>query len=305
MEKENFKSGFIALVGRPNVGKSSLLNALIGQKISIVSQVPQTTRYQIRGVYNAPNLQMVFVDTPGIHSFKDNLTTHLNTIAQKSLEGCDLILYVVDIYRAPGLEEEQVMYILSKQKVKIIFVLNKIDLGLGYLNDYLSAWQEVLKNKKIVDNPVISYLPVSAKTGKNIDELKNLLVENIPIQMPFYDTSTNTDLPMNFRIADIIREKLFTQLKEELPHSLAVEVESIKDKSRVVVIKVVIYVNRVSQKAIVIGKKGEALKEVGQASRRDLEVIYNKKVYLDIWVKVLKDWQDKPRILKELGYWWV
>ena len=302
MSKEKFKSGFVTILGRPNVGKSTLLNALIGNKVSIISPIPQTTRHQLKGILNLENAQVVFVDTPGIHSFEDKLASHLNTVARRALEGCDLVIYVVDISRRPGKEEEELMRIITGQKVKTIMVLNKVDLGLKYLNAYIDLWSERVEGKR---SPLIYYMPLSAKTGKDVDKLKDSILENLPEDHPYYDTNSLTDFPPKFRVADIIREKLFLQLKKELPHSIAVEIEEINNKKKIVSIKANIYVKRNSQKRIVIGKEGEVLKEVGSRARPEIEKIYNKKVFLDIWVKVLEDWQDRPRILKELGYWWA
>lgn len=302
MLKEKFKSGFVTILGRPNVGKSTLLNALIGNKVSIISPIPQTTRHQLKGILNLENAQIVFVDTPGIHSFEDKLASHLNTVAKRALEGCDLVIYVVDVSRRPGKEEQEMMRIITGQKVKTIMVLNKVDLGLKYLNTYIDLWAERIEGKR---NPLIYYIPLSAKTGKDVDKLRDSILENLPESHPYYDTDTLTDFPLKFRVADIIREKLFLQLKKELPHSIAVEIEEINNKKKVVSIRVNIYVKRNSQKRIVIGKAGVALKEVGSRSRPEIEKIYNKKVFLDIWVKVLEDWQNRPRILKELGYWWA
>lgn len=303
MEKENFKAGFVAILGRPNAGKSTLLNNLVGKKISIISPIPQTTRHQIKGVLNVNGAQIVFVDTPGMHSFDDNLTTHLNTIARRSIEGCDLIIYVVDTTRIPGKEEERLMEIIAGQNIKTIMVLNKIDLEGKFLNNYISAWAD--ETKKNTKNPLIYFIPISAKTGKNSEKLMSALIENLPESPPYYDNNTLTDFPLKFRIADIIREKLFLCLDEELPHSLAVEVESIKNKQQIVRINVVIYVQRNSQKRIVVGKNGQILKQAGESSRKEIEELFKKKVFLETWVKVLGDWQRRPRILKELGYWWV
>jgi len=299
MAKKAFKSGFVAVLGRPNSGKSTLVNALLKEKISIISPVPQTTRHQIRGVLNLENAQVVFVDTPGIHSFKDKLSSHLNTVAKNAIEGCDLILYVVDLSRRIGPEEEQLVKVIVSAGIKVVMVLNKIDLGDRNLNSYIDLWNKKDKAKDLL----LYYIPLSAKTGKNIDKLKGALIESLPEGHPYYDKNCLTDFPLKFRIADIIREKLFLNLKKELPHSLAVEVEEIKDKKKISHIKVNIYAQRSSQKKIVIGSKGETLKEVGKLSRLEIEKILGKKVFLDIWVKILEDWQEKPRILQELGYW--
>ena len=303
MGKKEFKSGFVIFLGRPNVGKSTLLNALVENKVSIISPIPQTTRHQIKGILNLENAQIIFVDTPGIHSFEDKLASHLNVVAKRAIEGCDLIIYVVDVSRRPGKEEEQLMRIITRQKIKTIMVLNKIDLGIKFFNDYIDMWKrEVEESRK--NDPMLYYIPLSAKTGRDVDKLKDSIVGNLPESHPYYDTGTLTDFPPKFRIADIIREKLFLRLKEEIPHSIAVEVEQISEKKKVVSVKANIYVKRNSQKRIVVGKGGAILKEVGSLSRLEIEKIYDKKVFLDVWVKVLGDWQNRPRILKELGYWW-
>jgi len=301
MKNKKFKSGFVTILGRPNVGKSTLLNALIDNKVSIISSVPQTTRHQIKGILNLENAQIIFVDTPGIHSFEDKLASHLNIVAKRALEGCDLIIYVVDVSRRPGKEEQELMRIITGQKVKTIMVLNKVDLGLKYFNAYIDLWAEKTEGKR---SPLIYYIHLSAKTGKDVDKLRDSILENVPESHPYYDANSLTDFPPKFRVADIIREKLFLQLNKELPHSIAVEIEEINDKKKIVSIRANIYVKRNSQKRIVVGKAGVVLKEVGSRSRPEIEKIYNKKVFLDIWVKVLEDWQDRPRILKELGYWW-
>lgn len=293
----NFKSGFVALIGRPNVGKSTLLNALIGNKISIISNIPQTTRHQIKGILSLEQAQIVFVDTPGMHNFKDPLSTHLNTIARRTLEGVDLILYVVDVTRAPGSEEKRLTNLLCRQDAATIMVLNKIDRGSAYLNEYIAFWQNSASK-----TPLLYYIPVSAKRGDNLERLRNVICEHLPEGQPFYDSDTATDFPLNLRIADIIREKLFLRLNKELPHSLAVEVSEFEDKARVYSIKAVIYVLRDSQKKIVIGKNAQNLKAIGMEARLDIETIVKKKVFLDIWVRVLGDWQKTPRILQKLGY---
>jgi GTPase len=303
MDKEKFKSGFVAIIGRPNVGKSTLLNAMLKDKISIVSSIPQTTRHQIKGILNLQGAQIVFLDTPGMHNFSDPLASHLNTIAKRSLEGVDIVLYVVDVDRAPGKEEKRLLNILVKQRVRVVMALNKMDKGGKYINDYISLWNS--ETAKINENPLLYYLPVSAKNDKNVDELKEILKNNMPGGEPFYDKKTLTDFPQNFRLADIVREKLFMVLTQELPHAIAVEVNNIEKKKKSMYIQVTVYVQRQSQKKIIIGKKGAVLKEAGTAARADIEGIYKRKVFLDISVTILSDWQKKPRILKEIGYWWT
>ncbi|MCF7895361.1 MAG: GTPase Era [Candidatus Omnitrophica bacterium] len=302
MENEQFKSGFITILGRPNVGKSTLLNAVLGQKISIVSPIPQTTRFQLKGILNQQNSQIVFVDTPGIHLFKEKFAYHLNKVSLASLVEIDLILYVVDVSRPPGQEEKKIIDIVARQKSKVVMVLNKSDLGRKYLNDYIELWQEKIENIQVQD-PLIYYIPVSAKIGKNIEKLKNVLLELTPEGYPFYDKDTSTDFPDKYRAADIIREKLFLKTKQEIPHSVAVAVKEIQEKERSVYILAHIYIQRSSQKKIIIGKDGGLLKEVGTEARSDLENIYKKKIYLDLWVKIEKEWQNNSRILQDLGYW--
>jgi len=295
-----FKSGFVTILGRPNVGKSTLLNALVKSKVSIVSSVPQTTRFSIRGVLNLEGAQIVFVDTPGIYYRGDSLAHHLNTIATKALEGVEEILYVVDVSREVGRQEEEIMDVLVRQSIPVVMGLNKIDLGEGFLNDYINLWEE--KKKTVKKDPLTYYIAISAKTGKNLERLIQALVEFLPQNPPFYSEKDLTDFPLKFRIADIIREKLFLNLKEELPFNLAVEVQDMEDKGNVFYIQANIYVNRDSQKGIIIGRNGKLIKDIGEVSRREIEGIVKKKVYLQLWVKVLKMWQRNPRILKELGY---
>lgn len=294
-----FKAGFVALIGRPNVGKSTLLNAFLGSKISIVSSVPQTTRHQIRGIAHLKGAQIVFVDTPGIHRFRHKLANHLNTLARRSIEDTEVILYVVDVTRRVGPEEHKVMMALVRQKMPIIMVLNKIDKGKKYVNEYIETWKEIVGKR---EDPITYYIPVSAQNKTNLEDLTEAIVSLLPEGPPFYDPQTTTDFPLSLRTADIIREKIFEELSEELPHSIAVEVEEIEDKEKIICVFAAIYVNRDSQKQIVIGKKGAFIKKVGIAARTEIEGVMGKKVYLQLHVRVLKDWQSKPRILQELGY---
>ncbi len=303
MTEKELVSGFVVMVGRPNVGKSTLINSLVNTKVSIVSKIPQTTRHLVRGILNLDDAQIVFVDSPGIHSFKERLAQHLNVLARKSTVDAELILYVVDVTRLPGLEEERIMeYLLSQRKLTIIMVFNKVDLGKRCVNDYMDLWKKKVKDAGKSRDPMIYYMPVSARTGKNLDVLIKVIKENLPKQFPFYDRDCVTDFPDKFRVADIIREKLCWGLKQEMPHSLAVDVVEIEDKGSLVYVGAYIYVIRTSQKKIIIGKRGIFIKNIGEMSRKEIEGIFGKKVYLDLWVKVMADWQKKARILKELGY---
>lgn len=295
---KHFKSGFIIIIGRPNAGKSTLLNAMVGEKISIISPIPQTTRHQIKGILTTKEYQMVFVDTPGIHTFKDELSSHLNGVAVNSLEGCDLIIYVADVTRKIGAEEKKAADVIKGSETYVIVAFNKMDKKQNYLKQHIEFWEENKKQNKCK----IDYLPISAKEDKNIEDLICLIKEKLPEGMPFYDEETNTDFPLKFRIADQIREQLFLNLKKDLPHSIAVEIDEFEDGDKLCRITVAIYVNRESQKKIVVGEKGEVLKRVGITARENIEKILNKKVFLKTWVKVLPDWQKKAGILKQLGY---
>jgi len=302
MNQKKIKSGFIAILGRPNAGKSTLLNALLQEKISIVSPVPQTTRFQLRGILQSEDAQLVFVDTPGIHLFKGKLSHHLNKVSLASLEGIDLILYVVDVSRRPGEEEKKIMDIMVRQKAKVIMALNKIDLSKKLIDLYIDLWREKVEqiNKA---NPLAYYIPVSAKEEINTEKIKTALKELAPQGKPLYDESTLTDFPKRYRAADIIREKIFLKTQEEIPHSVAVEVKEIQEKERSVYVLASVYTRKDSQKKIIIGQGGKLIKEVGKDARRDLENIYKKKVYLELWVKTERDWQENRRILQDLGYW--
>ncbi|RKY38287.1 MAG: GTPase Era [Candidatus Omnitrophota bacterium] len=297
------RCGFVTLMGRPNVGKSTLINTLLKEKISIVSSVPQTTRFRIRGVLTTDSFQIVFVDTPGLHLFKDNLASYLNNIAKKGIEDTDVILYLVDVTRSIGKEELEIMkFLLNCSYYPIIMGLNKIDLGCDFLNQYIKIWEELVEENKKV-NPIKFYIPISAKTGKNLDRLINTLVDFLPQQeFLFYPQKETTDFPLNFRISEVIREKLLYSLKEEIPHQCAVVVDEVREKEKITYIHAYIYVNRVSQKKIIIGKDASFIKKIGIQARADLESLLRKKVYLELDVKVIKDWQKKIRILKELGY---
>ncbi len=294
----NFQCGFITLLGRPNVGKSTLVNQLVGQKISIVSSVPQTTRHMVRGILTTEQYQMIFVDVPGMHEFSHHLSSHLNSLAKKSLEYCDIVLYVADVARFPLQEEQKIVQLISRLNIPTIVALNKIDRSTDYLSLYVDLCKEKIENKNLIKY----FIPISALSGQNVGELKSALLESLPEGDPFYEKDQLTDFSLEFRISDIIREKLFSMLRQELPHAVAVKTEEITDKGNVLYIKAMIYIEKESQKPIVVGKSGERVKQVGILSRKDIEDIMKKKVFLDLTVKVVRDWQSKPRILTELGY---
>jgi len=293
-----FRSGFVTLIGRTNTGKSTLLNALIGSKITIVSSVPQTTRYLIRGILDLPQAQVVFIDTPGISLVKKGFGSAMNARARSAVEGVDLIYYVVDVQRPPQEEERNIMRFLSAgNQIPVVMVLNKMDRGSRFMQEYMAFWKEHGQ-----DSPVIKYfIPLSALTRKNLDELIAATVEILPRGERFYPEGTTTDFPLELRVADIVREKFFQRVVQEVPYSIAVVTESVEDKPGITVIQATIYVNSLSQKKIVIGARGDLIKEVSIASRQEIERIVNKKVYLELWVKVAEEWQSSQRILREMG----
>jgi GTP-binding protein Era len=294
----DFRSGFVAVVGRPNTGKSSLVNALVGQKVSIVADKPQTTRGQIRGVLTTGTCQIVFTDTPGFHKPRTLLGERLNRIVAESTEGVDAVMLVVDASGGVGRGDEfaaahRVMPVPSAK----VSAVNKIDL--------------VTKNELVVQLERAAALadfdhivPVSARTGENLGELLDVLVSLMPAGRPLYEPGQVTDQPVEFRVAEIVREKILELTREEIPHSVAVQVEEMdRDEERDLVrISCLVLVERESQKGIVIGHGGEMLKTVGTRARQELEVILGSRVFLDLRVKVLREWQRDPTALTRLGY---
>ncbi|MGB9792032.1 MAG: GTPase Era [Thermacetogeniaceae bacterium] len=290
------KSGFVCIIGRPNVGKSTLLNRLVGKKIAIVSDKPQTTRNRILGILTTEDAQVIFMDTPGFHKPHHKLGEYMIKVAESTLEEVDLVLYVVDATAPPGAGEEYILAQLRKITTPVILVVNKIDAvkkgDVELLLDWFSARGEFLR-----------MVAVSALTGENIDELLQVITENLPEGPFYYPADTFTDQPERFVVAEIIREKVLHLTREEVPHSVAVVVEEMQLRNnKVLYIAAVIYVERDSQKGILIGKDGRMLKEIGRMARQELEVLFGNKVYLDLWVKVKKDWRDDELALRSFGY---
>lgn len=289
-------SGFISIIGRPNVGKSTLLNQFVGRKIAIVSDKPQTTRNRILGILTTEEAQAVFIDTPGIHKPRHKLGAYMTQLAQKTLEEVDLVLYVVDASVPPGGGEEYILDQLQEVKTPVLLVLNKIDLiKKAELLPIIDWFQKRYSFREIV--------PVSALTGENLDRLKSLITEHLPEGPFFYPAEMVTDQPEVFVAGEIIREKVLHLTREEVPHAVAVVIEQMQQRPNgVLYIAAVIYVERDSQKGILIGKKGGMLKEIGKLAREDMEAIFGSRVYLELWVKVKKDWRDDEQILRSLGY---
>lgn len=296
MENKEFHSGFVALIGRPNVGKSTLLNYIVGQKVAIMSNVAQTTRNKIQGIYTTDDAQIVFIDTPGVHKPRTKLGDFMERSTMSALAEIDAVLYVVaaDEKRGPG--DDYIINHLKDVKQPIYLVVNKIDtVHPNELPTIVDQYKDALPFKDIV--------PVSALQGNNINTLMNELVQELPVGPQYYPSDQISDHPERFVIAEMIREKVFQLTREEVPHSVAIDVTSIKrEDNETVHINANIIVERPGQKGIIIGKKGQMLKKIGQMARRDIEHLLGDHVYLQLWVKVVPGWRDKSAMLKDYGY---
>ncbi len=292
-----FKSGFVTIIGRPNVGKSTLLNRILGQKIAIVSNKPQTTRNRILGIHNLPGAQILFIDTPGIHHAKGKLNRFMVDQALSSCSGVDLVLYVVEITEHPGPEDDSILNILAAGQAPVILLINKIDLlPQGQQLVLMAEWAKRFAFREIV--------PVSGLSGENVDYLLALLPVYLKEGPKYYPDDMITDLPERFIVAEMIREQVLKQTRDEIPYRVAVAVESFEEKpdKDLVVIKAVIVVDRDSHKGILLGKQGTKIRAIGKAARVDIERLLDTRVYLEIFVKVQKNWTESDRLLRELGY---
>lgn len=289
------KSGFIGLIGRPNVGKSSLVNAVIGHKVAITSDKPQTTRNVIQGIRTDEDSQMVFVDTPGIHKPKNKLGRILNKEAYYSLEDVDVILFLVDITESLGKGDKFVIDVLKNANVPVILVINKID---------KVPREEILKKideyKDLYNFDEI--IPISAKKMDNVDRLINVLKSKLTDNIKYYDEDMYTDKPVNFMVSELIREKILDLTFEEVPHSVSVIADAMEYSANSVNIQATIVVDRENLKAILVGKNGSMIKEIGTRARMEIELLLNKKVYLELFVKVIPKWRDREKFLNEIGY---
>lgn len=290
-------SGFVSLVGRPNVGKSTLLNSILGEKVAIVSHKPQTTRNRILGVYTSNKGQIVFLDTPGIHQPLHKLNEYMVDVALGTLKEVDVIVLLIDGTRGITQEDRLALdrvFSLGRDR-PVVGVVNKIDL--------LKPEEKERRTNELQDQgPFTRVLALSALTGEGVDTLLDTLLSILPIGPYFYPPDTVTDQPEGFWMAEIIREKIFLFTHQEIPYSTAVVVEEIKEKDDILVVEAIIYVERPSQKGIVIGHKGQMLKKIGEAAREELERFLGIKVYLNLWVKVKEKWRKKEGALRELGY---
>ncbi len=290
------KTGYVALIGRPNVGKSTLLNRLLGQKLSIVSRKPQTTRHRILGIKTTETAQILYLDTPGIHQAASRaLNRYLNRAATAALAGVDVVVWLIDGKGFRG-DDPLVFEKLKNVDVPVILAINKVD----KVRDKKTLLPLIDEARRRY--PFVEIVPMSALRGDNVDALEQAIVNHLPEGPPVYPPDQITDKPERFFAAEIIREKLLHYLGDEVPHRLTVEIEQFREDPDLIAIHAVIWVERESQKPIVIGRKGERLKRVGQQARQELEAFLGRHVYLDLWVKVKKGWSDDERLLKQLGY---
>ena len=294
-KKKNFKSGFAAIIGMPNVGKSTLLNAIAGQKIAIISDKPQTTRNKILAIYSTDEEQIIFTDTPGIHNPHNKLGEYMVNVANESMGDTDVLIFVVDASRRIQDVERKIAENISKAKVPCILVLNKVDLMrkeelLPVIADYSSMHE------------FESIVPISAKSGDGVEILLHDIEDYLEEGPEFYDSDMVTDQPEKQIAAEIIREKLLWLLDKEVPHGIAIEITKMHEKAKITNIYATIYCEKPSHKGIIIGKNGEMLKKVGTMARSDIEKMLDKKVYLELWVKVKTDWRNSDFLIKNFGY---
>lgn len=295
-DSKKFRSGFVAIIGRPNVGKSTLMNHLIGQKIAIMSDKPQTTRNKIHGVYTTDDLQIVFLDTPGIHKPQSKLGNYMMQTAESALREVEAALFLIDASEGLGGGDRFIIEQLKKVKTPVFLVMNKIDkVEPEQLLPMITQYNELHDFAEII--------PISALKGNNVETLMDQLSRYLPEGPQYYPADQITDHPEQFVCSELIREKILHMTREEIPHSIAVTIEDMRVKENgVVYIGAVIFVERDSQKGIIIGKKGDLLKEVGKQARKDIEALLGSRIFLELWVKVKKDWRNQERVLKDLGY---
>ncbi len=289
------KSGFVGLIGRPNVGKSTLMNSILGKKIAITSNKPQTTRNIIQGIYNEEDTQIIFVDTPGIHKPKSKLGKFLNEEAYFSINDVDVILFIVDVKEDLGKGDLFIIDLFKEINTPIILVLNKID--------KLPKEEILLKIDEYKDlYNFCEIVPVSALKKDNVDRLVTVIKKYLKDNIRYFPTDIYTSSPITFIISELIREKIFELTDEEIPHSVTTLIENIEETDEVVSINALIIVDRENLKKIIIGKQGSMIKEIGTKARIDIETLLGKKVYLELFVKVIPKWKDKEKYLKELGF---
>ena len=294
--EDKYRCGYVALVGRPNVGKSTLMNRILGQKLSIVTAKPQTTRQQVAGIKTTDRGQVIYVDTPGIHlAAKRALNRYMNRIARAAFHDVDLILFLVEAGRWSK-QDEHVARSLKAVNVPVILVVNKIDL-LPDKSKLFGFLQEQAKSDRFSE-----VLMIAARSGDGVDDLEDKVLKALPFSRPFYDEDQFTNRSSRFLAGELIREQLMLRLHQELPYSLTVEIEEFSEQKGVLRIGAIIWVERKGQKQIVIGKGGDVLKQVGSRARHALQELFEQKIFLRMWVKVSRDWSDNERALKQFGY---
>lgn len=293
--REDYRSGFVTLIGRPNVGKSTLMNKLIGQKIAITSNKPQTTRNRIQTVLTTEEGQIVFVDTPGIHKAKNKLGEYMVHVAERTLNEVDVVLWLVEPSTFIGAGERHIIEQLKRVTTPVVLVINKVDMvKKEEVLTFIDAYRKEYDFAEIV--------PVSARTGENTDELVKVILKYLPYGPQFYDEDTITDQPERQIVAEIIREKALHSLNEEIPHGIAVAIDRMKMQRKVMHIDAAIICERDSHKGIIIGKQGSMLKKIGSTARYEIERMLDCKVNLKLWVKVQKNWRDSDFMMKNFGY---
>jgi GTP-binding protein Era len=292
----DYRCGYVALIGRPNVGKSTLLNRLLGQKISITSKRPQTTRHRILGIKTTDTAQFVYVDTPGMHSYEGRaMNRHMNREAARTLQEVDVVVFMVEGLRWTE-DDELVLKELSSVGCPVVLVVNKVDLITD--KQLLLPGLQELSSRGVFEQ----IIPLSAVNGRNVAELETVVESLLPVSVPFFPEDQVTDRSERFLVAERVREKLFRKLGRELPYGITVEIESFRRERNIIHIHALIWVERQSQKSIVIGKQGRVLKEVGQEARGEIEQLLGSRVNLKLWVKVKEGWADDERALRSLGY---
>lgn len=288
------KAGFVNIVGNPNVGKSTLMNKLVGERISIITSKSQTTRHRIMGIVNGEDFQIVYSDTPGVVKPNYKLQEAMLNFSRSALNDADILIYVTDVYERPD-KNVDFLELVRKMENPVLLVLNKIDLSdQQKLEQIYSQWQELLPKAEI--------FPISALHKFNLGNLFDRILEHLPASPPFYEKDQLTDKPARFFVTEIIREKILMQYQKEIPYAVEVVVESFKEEPNIIRISTLIIVERESQKGIIIGNQGKTLKYVATDSRKDLETFFDKKVFLQIFVKVDKDWRSKDNRLRQYGY---
>lgn len=293
---DNFKSGFISIIGRPNVGKSTLINRVVGQKIAITSDKPQTTRNKIQGIYTEDDAQIIFIDTPGIHKPKHRLGDLMVKTAESTLNEVDIVMFMINANEGYGKGDQYILNHLQQVKTPIFLIINKVDL---IHPDELFPLIEMYKDKC----DFAEIVPISALEGNNVRQLLNVLKKYLPQGPKYYDKDQVTDQPERYIIGELIREKVLQLTREEIPHSITVVIENIQSRgTRPMLIQATIVTERGTQKGILIGKQGNMLKSIGKEARRDIEALLGTKIYLELWVKVQKDWRNSQRHLHKYGF---